>query len=300
MKGAGATTSPAMSRQAADSLMKAKSDSVAKHRHDSVAAARRDSLWQADSLNVIGARSGYVLQMPPRAESSPRNSAYGAQSWMMAAIIVLFVAVCLRVKSNAKYLRTLLRDLTEVRERGNAFDDTVRETSLLVMLSLLWSACTGVILYYLLLFIEGSDPAYSFGISALHTKKALSMAVCSGVCLIYTIFMTVAYYIVGNVFSDRRHTTAWIKGYLSEQGLTTIAFIPLSLLAVCRPDLTPVLLIISGIVFLLGKIIFIIKGFRIFFTQISSWVLFLYYLCSLEIVPLVMMILLSIGITANL
>ncbi|MDE5870106.1 MAG: DUF4271 domain-containing protein, partial [Muribaculaceae bacterium] len=48
------------------------------------------------------------------------------------------------------------------------------------------------------------------------------------------------------------------------------------------------LLEIAAGVFILGKIMFIYKGFRIFFNQISSWMLFLYYLCSVEIVPLIL------------
>ena len=63
---------------------------------------------------------------------------------------------------------------------------------------------------------------------------------------------------------------------------------PLSLVALNYPKWdVPVLLIAAG-VFVIGKIVFLYKGFRIFFTQISSWLLFLYYLCSLEIVPLIL------------
>ena len=47
-------------------------------------------------------------------------------------------------------------------------------------------------------------------------------------------------------------------------------------------------IVVAGFAMLiLVKFVFIIKGFRIFFTESSLWVVFLYYLCSLEIVPMV-------------
>lgn len=272
-------------------------DSVARAHVDSVAAVARDSVWQADSLNVIGSRSGYVFTMPPKAQAEARPEMTTGQSWLIFGLIIVFVAVCLRVKSNAKYLRTLLRDITDVRDRGNAFDDTVRETSLLVMLSALWSCSAGVLLYYALTWYAGGfSPGESFGLPALQTKPAASMGICVGVCAAYTLAMTAVYYIVGNVFSDAAHTRAWVKGYLAEQGISSIGMLPLALLAICYPGWIWTLLIVAGIVFAIGKFVFIIKGFRIFFTQISSWVLFLYYLCSLEIVPLVITFVLAMQI----
>ncbi|MDE6338919.1 MAG: DUF4271 domain-containing protein [Muribaculaceae bacterium] len=50
----------------------------------------------------------------------------------------------------------------------------------------------------------------------------------------------------------------------------------------------------------IGKIVFIYKGFRIFFQQLRSWLLFLCYLCSLEIVPLILAYLLAYQICVNL
>lgn len=106
--------------------------------------------------------------------------------------------------------------------------------------------------------------------------------------MFYVIFMLLAYEITGNVFSDRNMTRLWVKGASALMGLQVFLFFPFALLSLCYPEWNRIILILAGIVFIIGKIQFIYKGFRIFFNQISSWLLFLYYLCSLEIVPLIL------------
>ena len=104
------------------------------------------------------------------------------------------------------------------------------------------------------------------------------------------------YWLVGNVFTDARKTEMWVRGAAATNGAEAFLLFPLALLALTQPEWNPGVLILAGIVFILGKFLFIFKGFRIFFNQFSSWLLFLYYLCSLEIIPL----LLTYGLTLTL
>ncbi|MCM1153088.1 MAG: DUF4271 domain-containing protein [Muribaculum sp.] len=241
----------------------------------------------ADSLALIGSHTGYVLQRPARREPKARTTYYGAESWVMVGLVVLIVAVSLRVRSNRKYLAALLADITDVRERQNLFDDTVRESFLLILLNVLWSCCAGVMLY-------GGISIYTELAAGL--DKGLGMGVCAGVTACYTAVMSLAYWVVGNVFSNKTHTSLWIKGFLAEQGLSVGLLLPLALLVISYPAWTPILVIIALNVFGMGKIVFIWKGFRIFFTEMRSWLLFLYYLCSLEIVPLILTSLTAMGL----
>ena len=68
-------------------------------------------------------------------------------SWVAAALTVLFCIAGLRYKSNVRYMRALLRETVEVRERHNVFDDTVRETSFMFLLMLLCAGSAGLLLY---------------------------------------------------------------------------------------------------------------------------------------------------------
>ncbi len=104
---------------------------------------------------------------------------------------------------------------------------------------------------------------------------------------VYIGAMWVCYTVVGKVFSDSLHTWLWVRGYTAGTGLGGAVFFPLALSALAYPQFTTPIVIIAFAMLILVKLIFIIKGFRIFFTESSLWVVFLYYLCSLEIVPLV-------------
>ena len=121
----------------------------------------------------------------------------------------------------------------------------------------------------------------------LPDNPAGGIAICSGVALLYMLLMQLAYWTVGYVFTDSAHARIWLKGANASTALMAMPFLVIALLMLCYPQWNETLLIIAAIIFILGKIIFIFKGFRIFFTRFSSWLLFLYYLCSLEIVPLV-------------
>ncbi len=249
----------------------------------------QDSLNVAtDSLAAKVKTFGMVLDAPEVPEIKPSNSHNMGMSFILAGLFLLFCILGLRFRNNSKYITALLHNLVEVRERSNVFDETVRETSFIVLINLLWSCSAGIVLCALLNYTIPTDPASSFGIQALVTKPALCTAVCMGLMVLYTCGMALAYLTVGTVFYDAVHAKMWLKGFSASQGLLAIVFFPLALLLLYCPQWWQELLWTALGTFLIAKFVFIWKGFRIFFTQFSSWVLFLYYLCSLEIVPLIL------------
>lgn len=261
------------------------------------AAVLRDSLpadslpvdsLAADSVNAAVKPYGILLEAPevPKVEANPESS-YG-MSYIIGALALLFFIIGLRFRNNHKYVTAMLRNMVEVRVRNNAFDETVRETSFLVLLNLLWSCSAGIIIWSVLGFTLPHDPGATMYLSSLSEYPAATIGICMGVGIVYTCVMALAYITVGSVFSDGSHARLWLKGFTAGQGLLSFIYLPLSLLLLFYPQWTEILLWTALGMFLLTKIVFIWKGFRIFFTQISSWVLFLYYLCSLEIVPLIL------------
>ena len=247
--------------------------------------------WQpdtvpADSVEEKEAVYGVLLTPPPPFEP-PRevNHSFG-MSYVLGGLFLIFIIIGIRFRNTHKYVGALLRDILETRLRHNVFDETVRETSFLMLLNLLWCCSSGVMLYGVIRYLlPGEGDSFPYPVAG---DEALSTALCMGVAVAYSIFMCVSYYVVGNVFSDKDHALLWMKGFAATQGLLAFFYFPLALLFFCWPESTLLLLWIAAIVFILGKIVFIWKGMRIFFTQFSSWLLFLYYLCSLEIVPLIL------------
>ncbi|MDE6382124.1 MAG: DUF4271 domain-containing protein [Muribaculaceae bacterium] len=252
---------------------------------DSIAA---DSVRTAK--DIPGEKKEGIILVNPASELLGKETHlprihWSPMSWIYLALALLFCVVAIKFKGNSRYMKALMSDLTSTRIRPNAFDDTVRETSLLVLLNIMWVACAGVLLWKTLTLTAGTLVQNS---ASLPDSPAAGIAICSGVAAVYLSLMTIAYLVIGNVFADRRQTQMWVKGAAAAYGLETFLLFPLVLLVLSYPAWNGTLLIIAGAVFIFGKIVFLYKGFRIFFTQISSWLLFLYYLCSLEIVPLIL------------
>ncbi|MCM1291297.1 MAG: DUF4271 domain-containing protein [Prevotella sp.] len=231
----------------------------------------------SDSTVMEATPPGLVLVNPrPLHEGHRHVSPAAGNSWLLLALIILFAAVCFKFRSNTKYFHNLLRELTDVRERGNVFDDTVRETSFVWLLNIMCAISGGILLLY-----------------ALGPSIAAEMSIMTAIyCLIstvgYCVLMPLLYWCVGDVFSDRTHARMWVRGFVSSQSILGLGLFPLSLLTIFYPESRGVILTLAGLLIITAKILFIVKGFRIFFTKYSSWVIFLYYLCSLEIVPLVL------------
>lgn len=242
---------------------------------------------QPDTVENTVVHYGMLLQdaIVPGQNDSISEKSDGGTSWVFLVLGILFVIVAMKFRNNTRYLRALVMDLTDVRERHNAFDDTVRETSFLLLLNLMWVCCAGVLLWQLLNVTGMYHPSSP---DETPYRTAIGISICTGVCVAYSLVMSLAYWLIGNVFTDRVKTGMWLKGWAASQGLQVLLLFPLTLLSLCNPAWVVYVLEISAIVFLVGKIVFIYKGFRIFFNQISSWMLFLYYLCSLEIVPLIL------------
>ena len=243
-----------------------------------------ENSFQSDSDTLSSEVSPvYALVFTAPEPESPaplRQSGSIGVSFILCGIFILFLIIALRFRNNVKYAVTMFRNLVETRTRQNVFDDTVRETSLIVLLNILWCACAGIICYCVFQYLYPSEAPFG--------QRAIGMLVGMGLATLYALFMWGCYSAVGWIFSDKSHAELWVKGFSASQALMTPAFFIISLLGICRPETALGVGFTAIIIFILAKLVFIWKGYRIFFYQFSSWVLFLCYLCSLEIVPLIL------------
>lgn len=258
-------------------------DSVAKAREDSIVRAVNDSLAHIQSgYGIVLEDPYYVAQSESYAASNVKGVSGGGLSWVFVLLGILFCLVCFKSRNNSKYFKQLLRDLNETRLRHNMFDNTVRESSFMAILNLLWMASAGVLLW------AGVKLFFAYRLDSVPSvSPMIGIFTCMGVAFVYEILMLGAYWITGNIFSDSATTKEWIKGANAATALESLALFPLALVALCYPDGSLVVVEIGGVLFIIGKLLFIYKGFRIFLSQISSLLLFLYYFCSLEVIPLI-------------
>ena len=256
---------------------------------DSLMVENPDSL-AADSLSRQGEEVvGMVFQPSEPIDVESRETSGAGFSWILTLLFAVFVIISLRFRQNTKYFAALVTELSDVRDRPNTFDETVRETSFLILLNLLWALSTGVLIFALMGKMGVTLPSMdSIMLGTATGHPVWAILACMGVAVVYPLFMCLAYGAVGVVFTNPFQTGVWVKSFLSGQALDSLVMFPLALLSVTLPGLDTLWLIIGGIGFALTKIMFIYKGFHIFFNETSSWVIFLYYLCSLEIVPLIL------------
>ncbi|MBD5208156.1 MAG: DUF4271 domain-containing protein [Bacteroidales bacterium] len=213
-------------------------------------------------------------------------------SWVFLVIGILFFAVGMKFRNDVKYLKATFSNLFEVKMRQNVFDDTVKEISFIILLNLLWICSAGILLWQTVR-IWGGLPEECF---AAPWSEAAGIGISTAATGVYVGCLFIGYWVIGRVFTDKTRTTLWTKGASAAMAVESLPMVPLALLTLCYPPWTMTILPIAAGVFIAGKIIFIYKGFRIFFNQMASWMLFLYYLCSLEIVPLILTYLITVQV----
>ncbi len=102
---------------------------------------------------------------------------------------------------------------------------------------------------------------------------------------VYYLWQLMAYRIVGYVFTDKLSGRQWLKGFNASQSLLGMALTIPALVVLFNPDVAPIVVTIGVVCYILARLIFIFKGFRLFYDNFGSLLYFILYLCTLEIVP---------------
>lgn len=260
-------------------ISKSIADSNAVYKMQSEAMSFDTLSLSQDTVVVEECQPAIVLIDHPKGRDvAHRSESATGMSWVISLFVVVFLLSCLNYKNNFKYIKSIVSDLTDVRSRNNMFDDTVRESTFLIMLNVMCVISVALLSYTGVIL---ANPVF------VDLPFALTIASVGGITVFYYLFQYAMYWAFGNVFSDESKTSSWIKGYASSQGLLGVILFPLSLISFFYADIAQTVCIVAFILFVLARLVFVFKGFRIFFTQISSWLLFLYYLCSVEIIPMI-------------
>lgn len=267
--------SPATLMHYQDSVTKAKEDSIVWVRNDSIARERSDfGLVLKDPYYIEETEQGYIPS------SSGDKANIDSMSWVYALFVLMFCLVAFKSHSTPKYIRQLWRNLTDTRVRHNVFNTTVRESSFMFILNAVWVICFGVILWG---WVRARIPG---AVNENGLFPLYGVGLCIAVATVYKLTMQLGYLISGNVFTDSRTTKDWVESDNSACALEGYILFPLAILSLIYTEHGNLLGIIGLGVVIVGKLLFIYKGLRIFLSHFASFLLFLYYLCSLEIIPL--------------
>lgn len=224
-------------------------------------------------------------------EPAPRPDAAASSDGLMSIIVILLIAVTLSFRHCRRLMPLMFKELLSVRNRARTFDThTAGETQLMVLFGAQLSVYLGIMLNV------GAD--YMSGRQVL-ANSFFTTAILIVLAAAYYIFQLVAYDTVGYAFASPNGRRQWLRGFNASQALLGFALAIPALVTVFYPSAAPVTLILAALFYFLARIVFIAKGFRIFYHNFGSLLYFILYLCSLEIIPLIFIYNIAIRLNFN-
>lgn len=203
-----------------------------------------------------------------------RDTSMIPDATLIALLAGLFALICWNARHVARLAGSLKSDLLGTRRRSNVFDDhTASETRTLLMLVFLACLSEAIIL------------------SAYMQARLLSSLAAMGVMTALTaglyIFRLSSYATVGYTFTDGDNLRQWTRAFNMTQGVLGVMLLIPALVALFNHGVSTGLFITTVAIYIVTRLFFIYKGFRIFYNGFSSLVYFILYLCALEIIPLI-------------
>lgn len=213
-------------------------------------------------------------------DGTVRTREIGDNSGILAIIAAVAVLMLLSYGKFRRLFSSLVNNLWSLRQRENAFDDhTSNETPVFLLLAAQWSLATGILLY------AAMDP----GLPRTAAQTFCACISVVGVMAGYYVAQLVIYNILGYTFATPVRRRMLVAGFTSSQALLGCILMPAALVAIFYTEATRAMLIFGLVCYFLARIVFNIKGFRIFYHNFSSLLYYILYLCSLEILPLLIL-----------
>jgi hypothetical protein len=225
-----------------------------------------------------------VMEVPAGGEALPFSRSPLHDTPSMVLLIAGLLAVALSYHTGYKYIENFFHYMFSTRRRENMFEDhTVNETSIQAALIANTCIAEGFLIYFA---VQQLVP------SMVHVLQASVFPHILGYCGIATGFYIaqwLVYKVLGYTFSDKVGAKLWLDGFKASQSLLGLLLLPVLVLVMLYPGHGKLLLAIGASLYLVARLIFIFKGFRIFYSNLTSILYFLLYLCAVEIVPLALL-----------
>ena len=273
-------------------VLKAQKAEVATDFVDSVAAAKPkyeprfteafpDS--SGNSLKIVRPENARVMTVPGDATAAtPRTVSPLYDNGSMLLVLAVIFITTVSYRKGYKYVADFFHNISSVRERQNLFEDhTVKETQIMTALTANTCISGAILLYIAYGFLyhpvePAATPVFGF-VAALSAFTALFHIAMLGLC-----------WLLGFIFSDKLSTGLWLDGVKASASMLGVMLAPITFAILIFPAFVKTGLIMAIILYFLARIIVIYKAFRIFFNNLQSLLYFILYLCSVEIVPVVL------------
>ena len=225
-----------------------------------------------------------VMEVPAGGEALPFSRSPLHDTPSMVLLIAGLLAVALSYHTGYKYIENFFHYMFSTRRRENMFEDhTVNETSIQAALIANTCIAEGFLISFA---VQQLVPSMAHVLQASVFPHILGYC---GIAAGFYIAQWLVYKVLGYTFSDKVGAKLWLDGFKASQSLLGLLLLPVLVLVMLYPGHGKLLLAIGASLYLVARLIFIFKGFRIFYSNLTSILYFLLYLCAVEIVPLVIL-----------
>ena len=150
--------------------------------------------------------------------------------------------------------------------RANAFDDHTAKESRTILILLLQLCCfEGILLY---LWLGAPEATVSSGVFA-------PVGALAGLAALFYVFCLTGCVTVGYVFTDRVAAAQWRRGLNASSVLLGLFLSVPTLVSLFYPSVTGAMLWVAASLYVLSRIAYIAKGFRIFYNNFPSLLYFI-------------------------
>ncbi len=188
-------------------------------------------------------------------------------------LVSFFLIASFNAGNIIRALSAYRAELWSIRRRPNLFDEEQSAPiHIATILAIMYIIFSGIIVYNL------------HGVPSCPTFIGAMTAI--GLAGAYYVLQLIVYWLVGFTFSSAEGTTRFVGGFVATQAFVGLCLaIPAILLVFC-PQWHFALITTSITIYCISRIIFIAKGFRIFYNGFLSLLYFILYLCTVEILPI--------------
>lgn len=275
-------TAPTIAADSVDTIA-VDSNAVLLEPHFAQAFAAHDSLEakpHTSTLPALEVMPHLSTAHAPRIEPSLMHDT-GAMAMLLTGLLLILISY----RTGYKYLENLMHNMFSTRKRENLFEDhTMNETGILTALTI--NTC---IMEALLTYVAAFTwlPTFKTSLQGAIVTHVAAFALAA---LIFYLAQLGAYNVIGIVFSDKINTKLWTDGFKAAHSMLGLLLFPVLAIIFVLPAMTKTMLICAISLYFCARIVFISKGFRIFYSNLPSCVYFILYLCAVEIVPIAIMI----------
>lgn len=199
----------------------------------------------------------------------------------LVLVSVFFVAVTYR--RGFKYISSMWHSLLSARTRQNVFENSNTLSEISAQSALIFNAClmTSILSYVLInqthpeLFTQAVREPYRCVVPLL------------GLFIAFYTTQWVILRILGYTFLSPQRAELLMASFNASCALMGITLPAILVVALILPSNGVLYLSLFYFVYFIAKFLFLFRGFRIFYTNITTILHFILYLCIVEIVPLV-------------